>query len=69
MGGAQGGVSPGAYDNVIPGSNGAGRRLGGRGGSRSGLMTNTGVRRNDPSMSSVAAANGQGPRWEQQADD
>ena len=69
MGGAQGGVSPGADDNVIPGSDGAGRRLGGRGGSGSGLMTNTGVRRNDPSMSSVAAANGQGPRWEQQADD
>jgi hypothetical protein len=69
MGGAQGGVSPGADDNVTPGSDGGGRRLGGRGASGSELMGNTGVRRNGPSMSSVAAVNGLGPRWEQQAND
>ena len=57
MGGTQGGVSPGADDNVIPGSDDGDRRLGGRRRSWSELMANTGDRRNGPSMSSVAAAN------------
>jgi len=59
MGGAQGRVSPGPDDNVIPGSDDGDRTVGDIRRSWSGLMANTGVRRNGTSMSSVAAANGQ----------
>jgi hypothetical protein len=58
MGGAYGGVSPGADDNDMPGFNGGGNGSRGGGGSGSGLMANAGVRRNGPSMSSAAVVDG-----------
>jgi hypothetical protein len=58
MGGAHGGVSPGADDNDMPGFNGGSNRSRGGGGSGSGLMANAGVRWNGPSMSLAAAVDG-----------
>jgi hypothetical protein len=68
VGGAHSGVSPGANDNVMPGSDGGGSGFGsGESGNR--VMANAGVRLNGPSMSPAAAVDGQAPRGWQKADD
>ena len=70
MGGSQGGVSPGADDNVMLGIDGGGSGFEG-GGSGSRLMANAGVRQfqNGPSILPAAAVDGQGPRGGQQVND
>jgi polyadenylation factor subunit 2 len=78
VGGAHGGVGPGADDDIVPGFGGGagggssevpGLGSGGGGGGGSGLMANAGGRQNGLSMSPATGMDGQGPRGGQQADD
>jgi polyadenylation factor subunit 2 len=78
VGGAHGGVGPGADDDIVPGFGGGGGGSevpglgsggGGFVGGRNGLMANAGGRQNGPLMSSATGMDGQGPRGGQQGDD